>query len=288
MKKDEILSIIQKSKFFNLEEYDNFRAILEFLQNFENNFRKLLNKYENSVVRFCDYYEENFTFNELTNYFKDNYKGEDKNEQYNFFIMFSIFRKCQFLIEALITFDQSDTLELFGDDIENICNLIQEFLNLNMLREKTDSDSDLDFDNHKYKLLFSGFSLDDIISLDKRIIKALVNKINNLLLDLDMVPGAERVGHVSDKFNIPLFRVQLADDFRIAFMRKNGVTIILGIEFKTGKDMNYNRYDIIARKIDAIYWQCDLLIKNELPSEDNHYKALEEIRNRLKNNRKKI
>ena len=71
-------------------------------------------------------------------------------------------------------------------------------------------------------------------------------------------------------------------------MRKNGVTIILGIEFKTGKDMNYNRYDIIARKIDAIYWQCDLLIKNELPSEDNHYKALEEIRNRLKNNRKKI
>lgn len=157
-----------------------------------------------------------------------------------------------------------------------------------MLREKTDSDSDLDFDNHKYKLLFSGFSLDDIISLDKRIIKALVNKINNLLLDLDMVPGAERVGHVSDKFNIPLFRVQLADDFRIAFMRKNGVTIILGIEFKTGKDMNYNRYDIIARKIDAIYWQCDLLIKNELPSEDNHYKALEEIRNRLKNTRKKI
>ena len=179
MKKDEILSVIQKSKFFNLEEYDNFRTILEFLQNFENNFRELLNKYENSVVRFCDYYEENFTFNELTNYFKDNYKGEDKNEQYNFFIMFAIFRKCQFLIEALITFDQSDTLELFGDDIENICNLIQEFLNLNMLREKTDSDSDLDFDNHKYKLLFSGFSLDDIISLDKRIIKALVNKINS-------------------------------------------------------------------------------------------------------------
>lgn len=49
-----------------------------------------------------------------------------------------------------------------------------------MLREKTDSDSDLDFDNHKYKLLFSGFSLDDIISLDKRIIKALEEIRNRL------------------------------------------------------------------------------------------------------------
>jgi len=151
---------------------------------------------------------------------------------------------------------------------------------LNTFREKQD-ESDLNFDNHKYKLLFSGFSLDDITFLDKKITKSLVNKINNSLLDFDIVPGAEGVDHVRDKFNIPLLRVQLANDFRVSFIRKNGVTIILGVELKSGKDINYTRYDSIAKKIDTIYSQCELLNKGELPSEDMHYKVLEEIENKL-------
>ena len=57
--------------------------------------------------------------------------------------------------------------------------------------------------------------------------------------------------------------------------------MILGIELKSGKDINYTRYDSIAKKIDSVYMQCDLLNKNALPEEDMHYKVLTEIKNKL-------
>ena len=213
MKKNTILNIIQKSRTININEYDSFKIILEFLYNLENNFSDILNKYELSNVRFCDYYDESFKFDELTNYFKENYIGRDLNDQYNCFILYSIMKKCNFFVEAITVFEKTEILENFSDDIENIIGLIKEFSLLNTVNERQE-DFDLNFDMHKYKLLFSGFSLDDIIFLDKKITKALVNKINNSLLELDIIPGAEGVDHVRDKFNVPLLRVQLANDFR--------------------------------------------------------------------------
>lgn len=277
MTKVEILSIIEKSKEINLESSSNLNIIFEFLQNFENNFSDILSQYDSSNVRFCDYYEESFRSNELTNYFIQNYPRKDKNEQCNYFILYSIFRKCRSLLEGLVLFEHQEFLEIFVDDIMDICSLIKKFHMMNQISEN----QGLGFDNHKYKLMFSGFSLDDVKFLDKRTTKSLVNKINNFLLEFDIVPGAEGVDHVRDKYNIPLLRIQLADDFRITFIRRKNVTIIVGIELKSGKDINYTKYDYIAKKINDIYLQADLLNKGQLDSEDIHYKVIQEIERKL-------
>lgn len=273
----DILSIIKESKEFDLKEYEGMKKIFEFLYGFKENYADILDKFENSTVRFCDYYEENFSSDELIKYFKDNYKNKDIDEQYNYFLVYSVFKKCRYLLESMVLFEPSSVLEDFCDEIDDTYSLINEFYTYNKLSER----EELGFDNHKYKLLFSGFSLEDVKSLDKKTTKILVEKLNDFLLELDKLPGAEGIDHVREKYNIPLLRIRLGDDYRICFFRKKGVTIVLGVEFKTGKDLNYTRYDFVAKKIDSVYSEVDLLNAGELPSESEHNKVIDEIVGKL-------
>lgn len=277
MKITEILYNIKKSKKYNLEEYHRFEFILTFLQHFLDDYNIVLDEYSKSNVRFCDYYEESFDTNELLDYFKNNYYEKDLNKQYNYFILYCIFKKSNFLLEAFEVLSQDEFLELYPEDVEKMCDLINEFYKLNKVSEI----ADLGFNDHKYKLLFSGYSHDDVLSLDKKIIKSLVNKIKNILLECDIVPGAEGIDHVRDKYNIPILRIQLADDYRISFIRRKGITIILGVELKTGKDINYTRYDYIAKKIDDIYIQSDLLNEGKLPLDNLHFEVIKYIENKM-------
>ena len=85
---------------------------------------------------------------------------------------------------------------------------------------------------------------------------------------------SECVDHVKDLYGIPISRVQFADDYRIVYIRKDDVTMILGVCLKSGKDKDYSRYDSVAKKISTIYLEADMLKNGLLPSNSQHYKVL--------------
>ena len=120
---------------------------------------------------------------EILNYFDKNYKGCDKNEQMNLFTVYSIFKKANELFEGIEVLGLDDALDLLTESIEDLCLLISTFEKNNIVEEK----NNLGFDGHKYKLLFTGYSYEDVLFLDKAVMKSLVNRINNILLETDLI-----------------------------------------------------------------------------------------------------
>ena len=147
----------------------------------------------------------------------------------------------------------------------------------------------LDFmnDDNKYKILFSGLAYKDISMLEKNIKKALIKKLSDQLSKNDIITLSEAVDHVKDLTGFPLSRVQFADDYRIAYTRKDNVTVILGVALKTGKPIDYTRYDAIAKRGDLIYKEVELFNQNLLPKDSTHFKTIELLEEFQRNNTKK-
>ena len=124
--------------------------------------------------------------------------------------------------------------------------------------------------NNKYKIYFTGLAYKDILKLGKNIKKTFINKISAHLSEADIVPLAEEVDHVKETYNLSLFRVQFANDYRIAYVRRNGVTAILGATLKTGKDVDYTRYDHIARNKESLYEEIDEFASGKVPRNSEH------------------
>ena len=85
---------------------------------------------------------------------------------------------------------------------------------------------------------------------------------------------SERIDHVKDLYHFPISRIQFADDYRIAYLRKDNVTAILGVSLKTGKPIDYTRYDSVARNDVQIYNEIELFKNGQLPSDHPHFNTM--------------
>ena len=286
MDKYRINKIIEEAKKINLENLKStnndilqlFKSIILFLQNIENKYFELIEELLNSHVRFCDYYDSESIHGEnITEYFSNSYENSDKNKMLQVFSLYAFFKNVEDLI---LNFDFCENIdELFElldnnyyfEDLNYLFNFIEKEKNL-------ESEDDLSFlENSNYKILFSGYSNKDIEKLEKHTKKAFIKKLAGQLTNSDIITLAEAIDHVKDLYDIPIFRVQFANDYRIAYLRRNDVTVILGVTLKTGKPIDYTRYDSLAKDVDKIYNEVELFRKGILPKDSQHYKVVEQL-----------
>lgn len=138
-----------------------------------------------------------------------------------------------------------------------------------------------------YKIFFEGHSLDDVHDLPKPVVLQAIKKINEPLARQVRIRLAEGIDHVREKYDIPIMRVQFANDYRIAYIRRNNVTIILGLGIKSGKDSDYTRYDSVAERIDDIYTLADQFEAGALSQEHLHYKVIDVLQKAYIDKKKK-
>ena len=288
--KNSYLKCLEQIKKIDIEKLENrqkLKYIFLFIKNFEEIYPGIIDKLENSKVRFMDYYSNTIHQSNIIDSFNNDYINNDIEDQKPLYILYVILKNISDLIEAFDVYgieEIDDIVELESEVIEDLTFLTLEFQKIMELnKEQT-----LDFENNKYKIFFSGYSYEDITSHEKFVVKSVINKLNNSLSTEDIVSGAQGIGHVRDKYNVPLLRVQVADDYRITFIRNNNVTIILGIELKTGKDSNYTRYDNIAKKIDDIFKESQMFLEAKLNQNHVHYKVMEYIKDFEQKRNKKL
>ena len=282
---------IAELKYENEDIYNEIYNILSFIGNIQTDFLDNINELIKSNVRFCDYYDDSLIHGEdIKNYFMHNYIGIDKELQTNCFLLYALFKK----IENIIY-----TIELFENNIDDLYNTLNEdyyFDDINYLineickiKENKNLYDELPFmhADKKYKIMFSGYSYDDILKLEKQIIKALINKLSSQLSSSDIITLSESIDHVKDRFGMPICRIQLADDYRICYYRKDGVTVILGVTLKTGKPIDYTRYDYIASKQDILDKEIMQFNADVLEPEAIHYKTIAFLDEFYKKNMKK-
>lgn len=262
----------------NQEYYQKISKILLFFKNLEQYFDDIIEKLNNSNIRFCDYYDEEYLHKEqIVNYFLENYGGSDKLEIVDCFCLYALIKKVENIFYNIEGFNLIDELcEILDDDyyFEDIFYLIDRF---DMLKNKKNNYEGLPFMNpeKKYKIMFYGYAFDDIKKLEKNTIKSLIKKLDSQLSSNDIITLSESVDHVKDKYSINISRVQFADDYRITYYRKYGVTVILGVSLKTGKPIDYTRYDAIAVKQKEMEQEIIAFNSDALLCDSIHNKTIE-------------
>lgn len=288
MKKNDILGLIKdvkKINLYSLGDQESLKKIIFFVKNFEDTYSNYLDEIDNSNVRYSDYYSHSLHGEEIINCFNMYYSRDDIDKQVRLYLIYVIFKNLKEIVEAFEILELEEILDYIGQSISDLSFLIDEFERLIQLNQE----NVFEFEKNKYKIFFTGYSYEDIISHEKFVANALINKLNNSLSVDDTVRGAEGVGHVRDKFDVPMLRVHLADDYRITFLRNGDITIILGIELKTGKNINYTRYDSIARRIDDFYDEASLFLSDSLPENSVHYRTMKYLNDfKRKQEKKKI
>lgn len=290
MKKEEIrniLSIAEKKLSKGIKCVDktkeaHLNSCFNFLQSLKTSRLELIDKLLNSIVRFGDYYDANLSIEEQIKYFKENCFNDD-DELVQLFILYIYLREVGVLISFSEVCDTYD--ELY--DLLNEANYFDRLLYfINYLNEfENTNEPMLGFldENNKYKILFSGFTYDDVKKLDSDGLKKFIRVLSGDLSKSDIVLDTERIGHIKDLFDVPLQRVKVSRDYRLTFIREKEVTVILGMVLKTGKNIDYNRYEAIARNINKIYSEIDLFLGGSLSLESVHYKVIEHLNKFIKN-----
>lgn len=237
-----------------------------------------------SPVRFSDYHSFEFSAVENVNFFCENYLGSDKDEQKKYYLLSSLLNDIKSLVYLVNDgeFAFNDIIDLcnngtFYDDLLFYSEELRKTLELERMNQQALDDSKMDFtrEDNLYKILFAGFSYDDIKELPKHVKLQVIKKLNNPLATEKVVQLAEGVDHVRDAYGFPLQRIQVADDYRIAFVRRGNVTAILGVRLKSGKNSDYTRYDSIAKSADKLYEQIDEFSLGMVQPSETHTKTVE-------------
>lgn len=134
MQKQEILNIIEKRDWFTYVKKHDVKKIFDFLNYFKDNFIMILDEYEKSSVDFSDYYNDEFIGEQLTEFFKEKYEGKEFDEQYNNFILYSIFKKINYLLAGLEICEEG-ILDFLSKIIDDLNVLIDKFYLLNNVSE---------------------------------------------------------------------------------------------------------------------------------------------------------
>lgn len=257
---------------------ERLNLICNFVTNLLMEYQEELKILDSTNVRFCDYYDMGmFHGEDIIKYFNDNYNGKDKEVLTDVFVIYVILKNAQ---EIVYNYDISESpYELYrfldcGNYFEDILEMINYLQKKRMVKEFDNQPEFLNPSN-KYKILFSGLALEDIKSLEKNVKKIFVKKISGQLSKSDCVTLSESIDHVKSAYDFPIMRVQFADDYRIAYIRKDGVTVILGVSIKSGKEKDYNRYDSVAKKKDLIYQEIQMFKNGQLPISSQHYRTLQ-------------
>lgn len=288
MKDGELKFLIEKSKLVNINDINCsneectviLRQVYEFIQNLYENYDELISKLNNSNVRFSDYYDTTMLHGEeILEYFKNTYNRSDIEEATEVFSLYVVLKNALELVSMNELCGSMDELyhvmnnnTYFEDVLLNI-NYLEE---QRLLREENKSLEFLD-DNNKYKVYFTGLSYKDILKLEKNVKKAFINKISGQLIKSDIIPLVEEVDHVKRAYNLSLFRVQFANDYRITYVRRNGVTAILGVTIKSGKDADYSRYDYIAKNKEKLFEEIDNFALGNVSMNSDHNLVIEHL-----------
>lgn len=292
-----MVQIIDKKNLSNLklenkEIEKRLNGIYNFIKNIFNGYQNELEILANTTVRFCDFYDYDMLHGEnIVEYFNANYMGKDKSELVNVFSLYVILKNSQ---ELIYNYDLCESPEELYE-LLNINNYFEDLMTMiDFLQEQKLENIDeniLDFLNsdNKYKILFTGYSYEDIKDLEKSTKKSLIKKLAGELSTSDIVSESEILEHLKGLYNFQVLRVHFAKDYRISYIRKNGVTAILGITLKTGKEDDYTRLAPLVRKKDDIYREIEMFSKGILPLNSEHYKTIEYLENFLKkeNNKRK-
>ena len=286
--KENVFRAITSAKNKNLSP--NIIQLLErFVKFIESNIKDI-QAYEESNIRFCDYFDLNMHEEELTDFFQDNYEGDKKEESMNQFMIYCTFRNIMELLEIYelgLSMDETEDLE---ECLEETKKDIEYTMDVYKVKKEAKAKEKVDLsyiDENKYGIYFAGLSYKDIKELPKHALKALINKLSGELSREDNIHGAEGVDHVRDSYNVPLLRIQFADDYRVAFIRRKGTTIIVGMDLKSGKNSNYTRYDSVARKINDIYKEVDDYNDRKISNDSVHTKTIEYLTKFLLKEKKK-
>ena len=280
---DEIIKLLQDSKDKVVSQ--NVAALLNKLEEFILINTDDIKKYEASITRFCDYYDFNMHKEELINYFEKNYQGDNLYENLNSFMIYCMFKNISELLEIYqLDLDRKETksleecLTVSLIDVDYLIDIFQE-----NKEKETSNKVDMSFiDENKYGIYFAGTAYKDIKSLPKFALKSLINKLKGDLSTQDTVPHAEIVENIKETCDVPLLRIQFSDDYRVAFIRTKGTTLIIGTELKSGKNSNYTRYAHTAKKIDEVYKELDDYINGKKSENTVHYKTTKFIERFLK------
>lgn len=297
----EMIQIVENSDLGNLvlsneKVRDNLNLICNFLVNLVNDYADELDVLSSSNVRFCDYYDASLVHgSEIVDYFIDSYNGKDKERLTIVFAIYVFLRNVQ---EIVYNYEICDNVEELYDFLdcdnyfEDMLEVIYYLKEKKLVVEDENIPKFMKSDN-KYKIMFSGLCLDDVKALEKTVKRAFIKKLGGQLSTSDCITLSESIDHVKEGYNFPISRIHLADDFRIAYIRRENVTVILGVSIKSGKEKDYNRYDSVAKRKSELYREIQLFNQGMLSSDSEHYKVLqilldfyekEMIDNNVKNN----
>lgn len=283
----EMIQIIEKSNLGNLKLSDKLiedrlNLISVFIVNLFVAYKEEMDILTGTNVRFCDYYDSSMLHgNDIISYFNNNYSGKDKEIMSLVFAIYVVLKNAQEIVYNYEICDSPEELyslldcdNFFEDIFEMISYLEEKKLEYNDELVPAFLDP-----GNKYKILFSGFTYEDIKKLEKSVKKAFIRKISGQLSKDDHITLSEGIDHVIESYDFPILRVRLASDYRLAYVRKNNVTVILGVSIKSGKDKDYTRYDNIAKKKASIYQEIDLFNRGMLSEDSQHYKTVEYLLN---------
>jgi len=271
--------VYKKAKSLNNPKYkEHFCECLDNMRIIYEEYSVFLKDALQDGFRFSDYFSFDFSAEQAVEYFKENYKKSNID-----------YRILEFMIFGLIKY-LGEIFELYDEvDLNDLCTLVDNndyyykltYFSSNLLKLLENSrykDSSLQSElpflkNNKYQIFFTGLSLEDIEKLESQVRLQLINKLNSLATEV-VIPNAEAIEHVKTTYNFPIHRIKLAYDYRIAFLRTDNVTAILGVTLKTGKDSDYSRYDSVAKKDTIIYKEIEDFINGRASENSDHYKVI--------------
>lgn len=298
MDRTEILQLIDLSKKVDIDSINSsdekidyeLKVIFGFIKKFEETYSHLIQKLCNSKIRFSDYYDSvTYSKSEIIDYFENSYDGIDKEELVEIFALYVFLKNAMDLLIAYSYGLFNNYKELYdflnnGTYFDDILYMIDYVKKCEM---SVDDVVNFEFmnSNNKYKIFFSGLTLEDIGELPKHMKKAFINNLAGHLSTSDYVPRSEGIECVRETYDCPMFRTHLCYDYRIAYLRKDGVTAILGVCLKTGNDSDYTRYCVVGADKNELYDEISKFNSGELPSDAQHYKVISTLESFVRKNR---
>lgn len=285
--KEEILKVISLCE-NKLKETKNPK-IIEVLEKIikistDKEYEDIITDFNSNKTRFCDYFIPDKSLEENIDYFIENYDKDDFEVKIKEFYLYCIINKTKDLVTWLEILPEEEIV----NDEENRKDIVEPVTTaIEMLDEiiKNEKEEPLAFlTKDKYKILFSGFTYKDLEGLQPQVINAFLRKIKYSLSTMTLVDGVEIVDHVKEKFGVPLMRVHISKDYRIAFLRDGNVTCIAGLGLKTGKEEDYKKYDNLFKpgKKEEFYERIEAFKKGELSLDDDHFKVIGLIEDKMK------
>ena len=265
------LLILRNFKFKQEKTNEFWNQITKDIEFFIKNEETLLNNY-NEDFRYKDYYDYNqapeYTISMLDTLEFTIFCLADELDVINYIISDDSFNEQE---------KQNILQEVNFSKISYFANHAKQLLEKKI--QNTKKDISLPFEEDaKYKIFFTGYFLEDIKSLPKDVAIKVINKLSNPLSKNIVIRCSETIDHVKDKYKIPMARIQVSNDYRIAYIRYKNATIVLGVTLKSGKDNDYYRYDTCANKMNEIYMSADEFLEGTITSDNKDaYKYLRKI-----------